>query len=55
MRLILIRRHNRMNVPLRRVGPVPLLLIVMSGLALVQSKALLTVLEKYRERTGAPE
>jgi len=33
----------------------PLLLIVMSGLALVQSKALLTVLEKYRERTGAPE
>jgi len=34
---------------------VPLLLIVMSGLALIQSKALLTVLEKYRERTGAPE
>ena len=34
---------------------VPLLLIVVSGLALVQSKALLTVLEKYRERTGAPE
>jgi uncharacterized membrane protein YesL len=33
----------------------PLLLIVVSGLALVQSKALLTVLEKYRERTGAPE
>ena len=34
---------------------VPLLLIVMSGLALIQSKALLTVLEKYREPTGAPE
>jgi len=34
---------------------VPLLLIVMSGLALIQSQALLTVLEKYRERTGAPE
>jgi uncharacterized membrane protein YesL len=34
---------------------VPLLLIVMSGLAIIQSKALLTVLEKYRERTGAPE
>jgi len=34
---------------------VPLFLIVMSGLALIQSKALLTVLEKYREPTGAPE
>lgn len=34
---------------------VPVLLILMSGLAVIQSKALLTVLEKYRERTGAPE
>jgi len=34
---------------------VPLLLIVMSGLAVIQSKALLTVLEKYGEPTGAPE
>jgi len=34
---------------------VPLFLMAMSGLALIQSKALLTVLEKYGEPTGAPE